>query len=325
MVNHFASLLGNINLVSQQLVDVPFVLGDTDAEPDIELSLDGSVLISLEETYTALRYARTDSPLMYRGYSPLNLPRELDSFRQLLFPQTTSTYYKHFLLYTYLRLIDSTSLSSETLKYDSRVTYNLDELQDYFRFYRNSSPYSSDQNFTLRLLGYLQPDDSLNYYLNNFVIRQVGDTSKLLLFSTTQSLYYKEGLPPSPKADSMSSQLNLSNDPGTSEIIRIGSTGLSFFMAGPFDDPDRGFLSKADRTWSFTAETPFIFDFTKKLEEFENHPQVVSSMLSYYAEKCEANYENLWRMHYNSVYRFVGLLMAYVERVHQVWLQRTSQ
>lgn len=325
MVNHFASLLGNINLVSRQLVPVASVLGDTDVEPDMEISLDGVVLISLEDTYTALKYTRADSPLMCRDFSALELPRELAGFHQLLFPQTTSIYYKHFLLYTYLRLVAGTSLNSVVLKYDSRITYDLTALQDYFRFYRNSNPYNSDQNFALRLLGNLQPDDGLNYYLNNFVVRQVEDTSKVLLFSTTQGVYYKEGLAPSSKPDGMTSQLTLDPATGASNIIRIGSTGLSFFIAGPFDDPDIGFLNKSDRTWSFTAETPFIFDFTKKLEELENHPQILSSMLAYNSAKCEANYENIWRMHYNSVYRFTGLLAAYVDRVQHVWLQRTSQ
>lgn len=325
MVNHFASLLGNINLVSQQLVPVASVLGDTDGSPDIELSLDGVTLIPLEDAYNALRYIRADSPLMCRDFSALQLPRELSGFHQLLFPQTTSTYYKHFLLYTYLKLIAGTSLREETLKYDPRITYDLTELQDYFRFYRNSNPYNSDQNFILRLLGNLKPDESLNYYLNNFVLRQIGNTSSLLLFSTTQGLYYKDGAAASKKAEGMSVQLTYNSTTGSSNIIRIGATGLSFFIAGPFNDPDLGLLTKADRTWAFTAETPFIFDFSKKLEELENHPQILSSMLAYNSEKCEANYENVWRMHYNSVYRFVGLLMAYVERVQQVWLQQTSQ
>lgn len=325
MVNHFASLLGNINLVSRQLVPVASVLGDTDGEPDVELSLDGVTLIPLEDAYNALKYVKTDSPLMCRDFSTLKLPRELLGFHQLLFPQTTSVYYKHFLLYAYLRLVAGTSLNAEVLKYDPRITYDLESLQDYFRFYRNSNPYSSDQNFALRLMGNLQPDDSLNYYLNNFVIRQVGDTARVLLFSTTQGVYYKEGSPPSGKSDGMSSQLTLNPATGASNILRIGSTGLSFFIAGPFDDTDVGFLTKADRTWSFTAETPFIFDFIKKLEELENHPQILSSMLAYANEKCDANYENIWRMHYNSVYRFVGLIMAYVERVQQVWLKQTSQ
>ena len=325
MVNHFASLLGNINLVSRQLIPVASVLGDTDAEPDIEVSIDGLELISLEDAYTALKYVKTSSPLMCRDFSALALPRELTGFYQLLFPQETSVYYKHFLLYTYLRLVAATSLAGEVLKYDPRITYDLTELQDYFRFYRNSTPYSSDQNYTLSLLGNLQPDYSLNYHLNNFVVRQVGNTSGVLLFSTTQGLYYKDGQASSRKANGMISQLTTNPTIGASTIVRIGSTGLSFFIAGPFNDTDLGFLTSSDRVWSFTAETPFIFEFTKKLEEIERHPQIIDNMLSYGSEKCEANYVNLWRMHYNSVYRFVGLIMAYVERVNLVWLQQTSQ
>jgi hypothetical protein len=301
------------------------VLGDTDPEPDIELSLDGSTLIPLEDAFYALKYTRTDSPLMCRDFSTLTLPRELLGFYQLLFPETSSVYYKHFLLYTYLRLVAGTSFRDRILKYDTRITYDLAEIQDYFRFYRNSNPYASDQNFALCLLGNLKPDDGLNYYLNNFVLRQVGDTSSLLLFSTTQGLYYSESAAPSKNSEGMAVQLSYNPSTGASNIARIGDTGLSFFIAGPFNDPDLGLLTQAERSWSFTAETPFIFDFEKKLAELEKHPQILSSMLAYSSEKCEIDYENLWRMHYNSVYRFVGLLMAYVERVQQVWLQQTSQ
>jgi hypothetical protein len=38
-------------------------------------------------------------------------------------------------------------------------------------------------------------------------------------------------------------------------------------------------------------------------------------------DECDASYSNLWNTHYNDVYRFAGLIMAYVERVNKVWLQ----
>ena len=325
MVNHFATLLGNINLVSRQLTEVPYVLGDTDPEPDEEVSSDdGSSLISLDDTYMALKYVRTDSPLTCRHYNAIRLPEALENFRTLLYPATTSVYYKHFLLYTYLKLIASTSLQSDVFKYDNRITYDLEELQDYFRFYRNSPVVSSDPNYTLWLLGNLQPSDDLNYYLNNFVISQIGTSTEVLLFSTTQGRYYKAGKPSTESSEGMSNILTLVPGTSTTNRLYVGGTGLSFTITGPFDDPDLGFAVDGERKWSFTAETPFVFDFVAKFKELEANSGIVEAMLAYGDTTTSSNYENIWNMHYNSVYRFAGLLMCYVERLHTLWLQETS-
>lgn len=325
MVNHFASLLGNINLAKQQLVSVPFVLGDTNEDPDISVSSDGLELISLDEAFISLMYEKEDSKLINRSYAPIKLPQELLSFYNLIFPEVSSNYYKHFLLYTYLVLVNSTQMSSEILKYDSRVTYNLKEIQDYFRFYRTSLPVSSDKNYSLHTIGKLKPDEELNYYLNNFVIKQIGNTANVLIFSTTQGLYYKENVFPSPRADNMQTTLTIEQNTGVTKVIPIGITGLSFFISGPFNDPELGLLNHSDRIWSFTAEAPFIFDFEKTLKTLENYPNIVERMLSYRQDECDYNYQSIWQSHYNSLYRFVGLLLAYVNRVQLLWLQQTSQ
>lgn len=323
MVNHFASLLGNFNLTAQKLSPSVSVLGDTDLEPDISISTDGVELISLDEEYMSLRYVKTFSKLINRNYVPINLPQELSNFYNLLFPESASLYYKQFLLYTYLRLIDSTEMADQVLKFDSRLSYNLKEMQEYFKFSRNSKPVSSDPSYYLNLLGSLKPSDTLNYYLNNFVVRQLGSSTNILIFSTTEALYHKPGKFPSKKEDDMQSTLVLDTEKGSSKLIQVGDTGLSFFISGPFNDLELGFTNTSNKTWSFTAETELVFDFNQKANTLNFHHQIVEGMLSFNHNKSDVNYENIWRTHHNSFYRFVAILMAYVNRVHTLWLQQT--
>ena len=321
MVNHFASLLGNIDLATLTPLSVAAVLGDTAPDPDVELSEDGTIPIAMGDIYTALRYAKLESPLIWKDYAPIVLPAELLNFYNLIFPKFTSNYYKHFLLYSYLRIIASTPLAKDVLKYDSRLTYNLEEMQDYFRFYRTSDPVSSDSNFKLYLSGKLKSDETLDYYLNNFVIRQVHNTSSVFIFSTTQGKYYKPGQVATAHAENMSIPLVLNPAKTESIPINIGNTGLSFFIVGPFEEPTIGFTAKENRLWSFTAEAPFLFDFNNILSQLESREAIVSSMLSYNRESFDYNYESIWNTHYNSIHRFAGLLMAYVTRVNSIWQQ----
>jgi len=66
-----------------------------------------------------------------------------------------------------------------------------------------------------------------------------------------------------------------------------------------------------------------VFDFNAKLNELLLNSLAVDDMLNYSKELCSTTYENLWRTHYNVVYKFVGLLLAYVERVNLVWQKQT--
>jgi hypothetical protein len=325
MVNHFASLLGNFSLTAQRLMQVPSVLGDAAEDPDLQISIDGELLISLDEYYMSLRYERVDNPLIWKDHVPLVLPRELANFGEILFPSNSSLYYKVFLLYSYLNIISATSFADEIYRYDSRITYNLADMQNYFRLQRNSKAVSSDSNFNLNLLGKFIASENMLYHLNNFVVKQVGNSSQLLVFSTTEGAYYNEDAIASPTPANMEVNLTLSTTPDTSRIIRVGATGLSFFISGPFNDSSLGFSTQSERFWAFTSETAPIFNFAKLMNTIESLPNAVEAMLNYRHNAADATYENIWKMHYNTAYRFVGLLLAYVNRINLLWLQQTSQ
>ena len=94
---------------------------------------------------------------------------------------------------------------------------------------------------------------------------------------------------------------------------------MYFSITGPFQGGDIDFSTTSTKTWSFTVETPFNFNFSSKFDELETSYQAVDDMFLKYRESSNVSYEHLWRQHFNSVYRFAGLLLAYVERVNQVW------
>lgn len=324
MVNHFATLLGNLPLVTRKLKNVPYALGDTDPEIDEFFSSDdGASLIALEESYTSLVYSREESLFTNRHFTQLNLPPELENFHKLLFPPTASLYYKHFLLYCYLRVIAGTSLSEATSLYDSRVSYDLKEVQEYFRFNRVSSTLSSDPNYHLVVKGDFKADETISYHLNNFVIRQIEASPYVLVYSTTQGLYYPKQGPPSTSAENMSILLELDSISSASKPVNIGDTGLSFFITGPFDSVDLGIGAKSDRTWSFTSESELTFNLLEKLQELERKYAIVDNMLAQRSSVDDESYRNVWNMHFNPAYRFSALLVLFVNRVNILWQSQT--
>jgi hypothetical protein len=183
---------------------------------------------------------------------------------------------------------------------------------------------SSASKYKLSIFGKLSPSENMSYHLNNFVVKQIANTTQVLIFSTTEGLYYNESAKTSTTTENMAVTLELGSDQTTSKIIRIGTTGLSFFIAGPFNDSEFGFLNTSEKLWSFTAEAAPVFNFSKVMNTIESLPNIVSAMLDFKEKEANVSYENLWRIHYNTVYRFVGLLLAYVNRVNLLWLKQTS-
>jgi hypothetical protein len=259
-------------------------------------------------------------PLINKDYLPQVLPLELQNTYNILFPPNTSLYYKHFLVYCYLRIIAAAGLRNSTLSYDKRTTYDLDDFTDYFRFSRATISESNDPDFKILISGKIKGAETLKYYANNFVVRQIENSDSVLVFSTTQEEYYKFGKLPSKNPEGMEIALTPNPaSPGVSSIIPVGDTGMYFSITGPFQGGNTDFSTTSFKTWSFTVETPFNFDFSSKLKELENSYQLVDNMFLKYKESCDPSYEYLWRQHFNSVYRLAGLLLGYVERVNLLW------
>jgi hypothetical protein len=287
--------------------------------PDFGLVTDDGAALMLDDFYATEIATRVSNPFTARNYVSLALPQDLQRFYNLLFPTESSDYYVQFLLYCYISLVQSTDIAEHVKRYDNRISYDLKELQSYFNFTRISAAYSNDPDFKLLVTGQIRnAPDTLGRY-NKFIVRQVSNTSKLVIISATQQRYYKPGSMPSTSATDMEVQLELGNSGTITKPVAVGDTGLSLSITGPFQSLDVNFSTNPYKAWLFSAEAPFHFDFAAKIKQLENSYQQVEAMLNFRREDCTASYENMWHTHHNSVYRFVGLLMAYVERVNIVW------
>jgi len=117
MVNHFASLLSNLNLFVTEPSQYNYVLGDGEAgHNDVIFITSAGQSLTLSDTYTTTDAVKHRSIFIDRNYTPIPLPRELQSVYDILFPTEASVYYKQFLLYCYhqQRPIDLSRLNKQS-------------------------------------------------------------------------------------------------------------------------------------------------------------------------------------------------------------------
>jgi hypothetical protein len=317
MFNHFATLLSNLN---------PNTVSGT--VQDILLSVDGGEdilgnveeFLSVSEYFTTINVQTLQSLFVNPTFQPVSLPKPLQRVYDVLFPPTTSTYYKQFLLHCYLHLIASTDYAHTVRLYDSRITYDLSEISGYFKFNRFSDVLSSSPAYKLLPIGRYVNTTTTVGAANAFVVSQIENSAQVLLYSITQRKYYAPGKPPSStSADMEVTLLQDMQDAFTTQTLSIGDTGVSFSLVGVQGVTFADFTTTADKRWFFTAEAPFNFDFLEKIKTLETQVAAVDSMFEYLHTECDGSHEHLWRQHHNSVYRLVGLLLAFVSRANIVW------
>lgn len=320
MVNHFSSLLGNLNIALITESVETYLLGDNF---DFDITTESGEAIAITLYPYAESAQKNYTPLVNRHLGKIELPQPLQRFYDILFPAGSSDYYKQFLLYTYLRIVDASDKRDNIRKYDNRISYNLDSISEYFRFPRISITSSSDTSYKLLVTGKLTNKEDVEYFTNNFIITQVGSTSNVLIYSPTQGKYLKLGKPPSSSSVGMEITLSLAENNNTvTKAVDIGETGLKFNLVGPFTSDSKGFLTSADKSWIFSAEAPFSFDFKSKMDELNANYQIVENMLAFGDSLCDPMYTRMWHLHYNDTYKLAALLLAYVERVDYVWQKR---
>lgn len=311
MVNHFATLLANIDL--SYIASVKKYRHLSTNTLDLGTQKNQKIVTDLFGFLTQKIYKY--SVLIARNYTPVNLPHDLASFYNLLFPENCSNYYKLFLLYSYLRLIDATDRKKDILIYDKRISYDINSIEEYFRFDKKSKVLSSNPDFQLLLNGTYTVDETVNNYKNDFIVYQLENTRNLLVYSTTQQLFYKKGEIPSKNPTDMSHVLSIESGDNLSQVIDIFGTGLSFRITGPLPN----FMVTANKRWGFSVENSFKFDFNETLKNIEKNTRIVDNMFNYNRNKSNLTYERIWQMHYNDMYRLAGLLLAYVEKVNTIW------
>ena len=261
-------------------------------------------------------------------YSPIELPLALQQFYYSLFPRESSFYYKQFLCYCFLRILDSVNMYSDVIKYDPRVTYDLDDLKEYFRLNRISSPTTSNFAFNLVVLGKYEIKQSNNYYFNSYTVEQNEFLPEVYVYSDVDKVFLKNEKQSAIKSDDMRIPLFIAPTKGSTpasmtQSVPVGNTGLSFVLTGNFSSlPGEGkFTQTANKYWNFIVESPFTFEFIEFFNQLTRKESSIARMINYGEAKTPTNL-NIWMNHFNEAYRFAGLLNMFIEKVNTEWLKQ---
>lgn len=316
MVNHFSSLLANFNLLSVTASGYSLLSASEKNDTFIggETSEDFDFLLTIEEDF---KIARKYNNFINNNYVVLALPTELANFYKLIFPEENNFHQNQFLLYSYLTLIDSTNLNEDVKKWDTRITYDLKTWENYFKFLKINYSQNHPSGFNLIFSGKFNYEEFKNLGPILFNIIQKDNTSDILIYSADLKKFFKEGKENSSNYLGMHSTVDCNSFHKISNSIQLGNSGLFFRFSGDLNN----FTATSDKNWNFLIEYPYVFDFFKVLKNFEDNYMIVESMLNFNKTQSDSSYSNIWQKHYNSVYRFSGLLMSYVERVNSIWLQ----
>jgi len=245
-------------------------------------------------------------------FIPRVLPTVLSRVYDILFPPKTSRFYKQFLAQNYLGLIDAAGMSDVTIEKDNRMSYSLDT-GEFFKIHRNSNPIQGPNNngrFPVFVSGSFITNLQSNYYYDQFTITQIGHTNNVSIKSDITGLYHNEiGTATSPDFSTVELVFE---DGVVSKPVNISTTGISFCIAGTnasFTDIDT-----AGKTWTFTVESPYVFNFQTVYNNL-NTSNLPMDLFNYRKDVDVSNHQNIWLLHYNSVYKFAAFLSAYVAKV----------
>lgn len=244
------------------------------------------------------------------GFNALILPDALQGFYNLLYPTGASRYYKQFIAYYIERLLHGTNQITYLTSFDSRITYDLSDLGEYFAVSRVSNPGTANFNFSILVTGDYNLTPSINSYYEGFTISQVGSSNNILVYSNTQNLYLN-GSMTSTSAQGMSIPVTFAN--GMSNLFPIGTTGLNARIVGN----GANFGAYTNQMWTFVAEAPFSFSFTSFYNDFYLGPGAVNSMINY--GPADPSNLAMWQQHFNPVYRLAALFNMYILKVNALW------
>lgn len=252
------------------------------------------------------------NPFCAPGYQPISLPQALSGVYEILFPSHCSSYHKIYLMYCYLRVLESTGFSQEAGQQDVRITYALDAVSEYFRVNRLTK--GGDASFEIITSGQFNKDNSSDYYYDSFQISQVGLTPKVLVYSQALQAYVNNSdKSPTPTQDYM---ITIQLAPGAttlSKAFKLGDSGMSCQLAGDFSK-----FNDTNKNWTVTVESPFVFDFAKLLATLKSNNSIVEDMLAYTSDSSQT-YEDIYRKYFNPVYQLAALLLCYYDRVNKLW------
>lgn len=259
------------------------------------------------------------SELVAPGYKQLVLPTALQTFYDYLYPADATRYHKQFLTLCYLKLINATGFNQPFTSFDSRVTYDLADTSAFFRTYRTTTPTTNNTGFNLLISGLYNQDIDQNSFYDVITVTQVANQPNVLVHSLSKKAYLNGGLTfDNPTADAYVAVTD-NQSTSMSDLIPVGTTGLSVRIVGDMTQ----FTATANKQWQFVAEAPFLFDFPNLFEDLVMGEEDMLAMLDYASDVADTKYAMLWNRHFNPVYRFAGLVNAYVQKLNELWQTQT--
>ena len=254
-----------------------------------------------------LSYAGDRAEHIPKDFSGIILPQVFNEIYDSLFPKSTSRYYKLFLAQNYIRIIQAAGLTP-LFELDNRISYS--DSGDFFKIHRNSKPNISNIDIPIFVYGdYIANNSNLSYY-DNYLISQVSNTTNILVYSTIRKVYISGDLEFDTPDVEAEITLNFVN--GVSTPILIGNSGISFSVGG-----GAVFSSTSNKTWEFLVEAPFVFSLNRVIDNLQSND--INTVLAAKATIDTTKYDNLWKQHYNPVYKLAGLLLGYVARIDNLW------
>jgi len=253
-----------------------------------------------------LSYAGDPAEHIPVGFSSRKLEDVFNNIHRTLFPTATSRLYKTFLAHSYLNVISAAGMSVDLLTFDKRISYSLD-YSDYFKIFRHSNPVISAAEHPIFVYGHFMGNSTNEGFYDNYQISQVDMTQKIVVYSTVKEKYLSATqIFDSAEPDA---EILLDFTEPVSAPVPIAGTGISFTIGG-----GPTFNDTADKTWEFLVEAPFIFDLGRTINEVS--AAAVDALFEFKPEIDTKKFENLWRQHYNPVYRLAGLLLAYTTKLN---------
>lgn len=252
-----------------------------------------------------LPYNQDKSEYIPEEFTGFTHTAAMKDFYDLLYPARTSRFYKAFLTHNYLSMISAAGLENYIVRDDSRVTYDLNNNIQFFKFNRNTNPIVNDPNHELVVSGdYINSVQNNNFY-EIVLIKQKGNTATVDISSKLNNQFFKKD-----QVVTFPTPISTANT-GASAPIAISNTGLSFQIISYVN-----FTSTINKSWEFITEAPFAFNFNAFYSNLKANNHIITRMLDVPGKHKDTTPENLWNQHYNPVYKVAGLLIAFVDRIN---------
>lgn len=252
------------------------------------------------------------------GFVPFTYNRALSQFHNLIIPERQSRFFKKLISYVYLRYIDAAGMSDDTKILDPRITYDLSlDKSEFFQFNRISNPKLTvpvtpklnDPLISVIIHGKYSRSAQFDEFYEKIRITQIGASNVIKVESLNSN-----GLVTNVYVPSATLIWSGPSNTGNSNLVIVGSSGLSVSLATNNNFATSDSNNSSDRQWEFIVEAPIKFSINDLMDKLNYSSDVVSAMLALPAKIDSTKYDNLWKMHYNRIYKLAGLIIAFALR-----------